>query len=99
MDQRSTPYVLGQLLARLAQVGAVKDAERAYALCSLQPGRVSLYVRRAQQLRKGDALAALMTKLPPDAFVASRSLTVEEQGDFALGYYHERNESPTRTDA
>lgn len=92
--ERSTPYRLGQLLARLARAGAVRSAERAYEQAVLRPAAMVPWIAEAQRKGKGLLIAQVMERLPADALAGSRTLTVEEQGDFALGYYHERAENP-----
>lgn len=93
-DERSTAYRLGQLLARLDRAGVVRQAERAYEQAVTRPAAMIPWITEAQRKRKGLLIAQIMERLPADALSTSRTLTVDEQGDFSLGYFHERAENP-----
>lgn len=83
-------HTMGRLLAALDHLGAVPDAERLYVLASIDPSHLVEPLARATA--SGEAARAyllpLVSSLPADAF--SATLTLEEQGGFALGYYHMR---------
>ncbi len=108
-------YQLGRLFAVLeaaqyAALGRVNAtiADRYYGAASATPARVfgallrgaRTHVSSAQKLNKGfwitPRLEEIIGRLPPKL---SRTLRLEDQGLFAIGYYHERAFRPAKADA
>lgn len=110
-------YQLGRLFAVLeaaqyAALGRVNAsiADRYYGAASAMPARVFGTLMRGARTHISDArkrnqglwiesrLSEIMSHLPPDL---PRTLRLEDQGRFAIGYYHERAFRPTKpaTDA
>jgi len=108
-------YQLGRLFAVLeaaqhAALGRVNAtiADRYYGAASATPARVfgallrgaRTHVSSAQKLNKGfwitPRLEEIIGRLPPKL---SRTLRLEDQGIFAIGYYHERAFRPAKADA
>lgn len=84
-------YRCGQLFAVLAQFGYAAPVERLYGKVSLNPVALVPLLTRATAGgtdEQRDILLPIMAELSPAIF--ARSLTVEQQGDFAIGYYHQR---------
>lgn len=105
-DNPSQAYQLGRLFAVLEQaqraaLGRVNAtiADRYYAAASSTPARVFGPLLRGLQVHVSDArkrnlggwigpkVDQIMLKLAPDL---PTSLTLEDQGRFAIGYYHEK---------
>ncbi|MDR3438857.1 type I-C CRISPR-associated protein Cas8c/Csd1 [Telmatospirillum sp.] len=105
-DNASPAYQLGRLFALLesaqyAALGKVNApiGDRYYGAASATPARVFGPLLRGLKNHLADArkrgrggwidqrIAEVMTKLPADL---PRSLRLEDQGRFAVGYYHER---------
>lgn len=86
--EHSVPYRLGQLLARLEKAGVVSAQHRMYELASVQPSHMTRLISDATRLGQSNLLEPVLGRLPADSF--SRTLTEIEQGDFSLGYYHEK---------
>jgi hypothetical protein len=87
-----TAYTLGQLAAVLARADAFRDEHRAIEIATLTPARI-LQPALVEATRKGltptlkariEAIMATLDAMP------TRALNVHEQGNFQLGYYHER---------
>ena len=108
-------YQLGRLFAVLeaaqhAALGRVNAtiADRYYGAASATPARVfgallrgaRTHVSSAQKLNKGfwitPRLEEIIGRLPPKL---SRTLRLEDQGLFAIGYYHERAFRPAKAEA
>jgi CRISPR-associated protein Csd1 len=107
-------YQLGRLFAVLeaaqyAALGRVNAsiADRYYAAASAMPARVFGSLIRSARNHISDArkrnqgrwieprLDEIMSHLPPDL---PRTLRLEDQGRFAIGYYHERAFRPVKTE-
>jgi len=107
-------YQLGRLFAVLeaaqhAALGRVNAtiADRYYGAASATPARVfgtllrgaRTHVSSAQKLNKGfwitPRLEEIIGRLPPKL---SRTLRLEDQGLFAIGYYHERAFRPAKAE-
>ena len=104
-DHDNTAYQLGRLFAVLekaqyAALGRVNAtiADRYYGAASATPARVfgpllrgaQTHLSTARKLGKfwaGPRLESIMAHLPPDL---PRSLRLEDQGRFGIGYFHER---------
>jgi CRISPR-associated protein Csd1 len=105
-------YQLGRLFAVLeaaqyAALGRVNApiGDRYYASASATPARVFGTLLRGLKNHVADArkrgqgrwieakVAAIVAKLPPEL---PRTLSLEEQGRFAIGYYHERAARPEK---
>jgi len=114
-DHPSTAYQLGRLFAVLeaaqyAALGRVNAtiADRYYGAASATPARVfgallrgvRAHVSGAQKLDRGfwitPRLEGIMARLPPEL---PRTLRLEDQGRFAVGYYHERAFRPAKAEA
>jgi len=114
-DHPSTAYQLGRLFAVLeaaqyAALGRVNAsiADRYYGAASATPARVfgtllrgvRAHVSGARKLDRGrwitPRLEGIMARLPPEL---PRTLRLEDQGRFAVGYYHERAFRPAAADA
>lgn len=114
-NREDTPYQLGRLFAVLesaqyAALGRVNATigDRYYGAASSTPARVFGPLLRGLKNHISDArkrgqggwiepkVAEIMAKLPPEL---PRSLKLEEQGRFAIGYYHERGTRPAKADA
>ena len=117
-DNTSTAYQLGRLFAVLEQaqyaaLGKVNApiGDRYYAAASSTPARVFATLMRGLRTHVSDArkrgrggwieprVGAIVERLPPDL---PKTLRLEDQGRFALGYYHEKSyrppEAPTAGD-
>ena len=113
-DHPSPAYQLGRLFAVLeaaqyAALGRVNAtiADRYYGAASATPARVfgallrgvRTHVSTAHKLNKGfwigPRLEQIMEKLDPEL---PRTLRLEDQGRFAVGYYHERAFRPVKPD-
>ena len=111
-DNPSPAYQLGRLFAVLeaAQYAALGDvnasiADRYYGAASATPARVfgallrgaRTHVADAQKRNKGfwitPRLEQIIDRLPADL---PRTLRLEDQGRFAVGYYHERAYRPAK---
>ena len=105
-ENSSTAYQLGRLFAVLegaqrAALGRVNApiGDRYYAAASSTPARVFAPLLRGLKVHVSDArkrgrggwieprVAEIMARLPPDL---PRTLKLEDQGRFAVGYYHEK---------
>lgn len=108
-------YQLGRLFAvieaaQYAALGRVNAsvADRYYASASSTPARVFASLLRGARTHVSDAkkrgsgvwiekkLDEIVGRLPPDL---PRTLRLEDQGRFAVGYYHERASRPPKPDA
>jgi CRISPR-associated protein Csd1 len=113
-DSPNVAYQLGRLFAVLesaqfAALGRVNApiSARYYGSASATPARVFGPLLRGLRHHVADALkqgrggwidarvAEIMTKLPADL---PRALRLEEQGRFAVGYYHERSARRAKAD-
>lgn len=113
-DEQSKAYQLGRLFAVLeaaqyAALGRVNAsiADRYYGAASTTPARVFAALLRGGKVHVSDArkrgrglwvegrLEEIISKLPP---ALPRSLRLEDQGRFAIGYYHERAYRPAKQD-
>ena len=111
-DHDSSAYQLGRLFAVLesAQYAALGQVnapigDRYYGAASSTPARVfgallrglKTYVSDARKRGKGGwiepRVTAILARLPPDL---PKTLRVEDQGKFAVGYYHERSTRPSK---
>lgn len=107
-DSPNAAYQLGRLFAvmegaQYAALGRVNApiGDRYYAAASSTPARVFATLLRGLKVHVADArkrgrggwieprVAGIMTHLPPDL---PRTLRLEEQARFAIGYYHEKAE-------
>ena len=107
-------YQLGRLFAVLeaaqyAELGRVNAsiADRYYGAASATPARVfgallrgaRTHVSAANKLNRGfwlgPRLESIIDRLPPEL---PRTLRLEDQGRFAVGYYHERAHRPAKPD-
>lgn len=114
-DSPNAAYQLGRLFAVLesaqyAALGRVNASigDRYYAAASATPARVfgpllrglKHHVSDAKKQGKGGWIEGkvgdIMLKLPPDL---PKTLRLEDQGRFAVGYYHERATRPEKLDA
>ena len=114
-DNPSPAYQLGRLFAVLeaaqyAALGRVNAsiADRYYGAASATPARVFGALLRGAKTHVSDArkrgkggwiepkLGEIIARLPPDL---PRTLRLEDQGRFAVGYYHERASRPAKADA
>ena len=114
-DNPSTAYQLGRLFAVLeaaqyAALGRVNAsiADRYYGAASATPARVFGPLLRSARTHVSDAqrrnqgfwitprLEQIVGRLPPDL---PRTLRLEDQGRFAVGYYHERAYRPAKAAA
>ena len=114
-DSTSTAYQLGRLFAVLEQaqyaaLGKVNApiGDRYYAAASSTPARVFATLMRGLRTHVSDArkrgrggwieprVGAIVEKLPPDL---PKTLRLEDQGRFALGYYHEKSYRPPEAPA
>ena len=107
-------YQLGRLFAVLeaaqrAALGRVNAtiADRYYGSASATPARVfgpllrgaRSHISTARKLNKfwiQPRIEEIMARLPPEL---PRTLRLEEQGLFAIGYYHESAHRPAKADA
>ena len=109
-EHPSAAYQLGRLFsvleaaqrAALGQVNA-SIADRYYGAASATPARVFGPLLRGLRVHVSDArkrgfggwiepkVAEIMSHLPPEL---PKTLTLEQQGRFAVGYYHERGYRP-----
>jgi CRISPR-associated protein Csd1 len=106
VENNSPAYQLGRLFAVLegaqyAALGRVNApiGDRYYAAASSTPARVFAPLLRGLKVHVSDArkrgrggwieprVAEIMARLPPDL---PRTLRLEDQGRFAVGYYHEK---------
>lgn len=113
-DHSSLAYQLGRLFAVLeaaqrAALGQVNAsiADRYYGAASATPARVFGALLRGLRVHVSDArkrgfggwiepkVAEIMSHLPPEL---PKTLTLEDQGRFAVGYYHERGTRTSRDD-
>ena len=111
-DHLNYAYQLGRLFAVLeaaqyAALGRVNAsiADRYYGAASATPARVfgtllrgaRTHVSTANKLNRGfwlgPRLDAIMDRLPPEL---PRTLRLEDQGRFAVGYYHEGASRPAK---
>ena len=111
-DNKSPAYQLGRLFAVLeaaqyAALGRVNAsiADRYYGAASATPSRVfgtlmrgaRAHISDARKRRRGlwiePRLEQILNHLPPDL---PRTLRLEDQGRFAVGYYHERAFRPAK---
>jgi CRISPR-associated protein Csd1 len=111
-DHSSTAYQLGRLFyvlesAQRAALGTVNAsiADRYYAAASATPARVFGPLLRNLRNHVSDArkrgqggwiepkVTEIMARLPAEL---PRTLKLEDQGRFAVGYYHERATRPAR---
>ncbi len=114
-ENPSPAYQLGRLFAVLeaaqyAALGRVNAsiADRYYGAASAMPARVFGTLMRGARTHISDArkrnqglwiesrLGEIMSHLPPDL---PRTLRLEDQGRFAIGYYHERAFRPAKPEA
>lgn len=114
-EKDNAAYQLGRLFAVLesaqyAALGRVNASigDRYYAAASATPARVfgsllrglKYHVSDAKKRGKGgwieDKVGKIMLMLPPDL---PKTLKLEDQGRFAVGYYHERATRPAKDDA
>ena len=112
-DNRATPYVLGRLFAVLerlqgAALGDINTTirDRYFGAASRNPATVfprllQLAVHHAAKADDGRWLektqGEVMALLPPERF--PRVLNLEDQGLFAVGYYHQREAFFTKRSA
>lgn len=115
VDNTSTAYQLGRLFAVLeaaqyAALGRVNApiGDRYYASASSTPARVFPALMRGLRTHVSDArkrgrggwieprVGEIAGKLPPDL---PKTLRLEDQGRFALGYYHEKSYRPAEAPA
>ncbi len=113
-DKKDTAYQLGRLFAVLesaqyAALGRVNApiGDRYYASASATPARVFGPLLRGLKYHVSDAkkrgrggwiepkVGQIMLMLPPDL---PKTLRLEDQGRFAVGYYHERATRPPKED-
>lgn len=113
-DNKSAAYQLGRLFAVLesaqyAALGRVNAtiADRYYGAASSTPARVFAALIRGAKIHISDArkrnqghwieprLQDIIARLPPEL---PTSLRLEDQGRFAVGYYHERAFRPAKAD-
>jgi len=111
-DNTSEAYQLGRLFyileaAQRAALGRVNAsiAERYYGAASSTPARIFGPLLRGLRNHISDArkrnfggwieprVAEIMSHLPPDL---PKTLSLEDQGRFAVGYYHERGTRPAK---
>ena len=111
-DNPSPAYQLGRLFAVLesaqyAALGRVNAsiADRYYGAASATPARVFGALLRGAKTHISDArkrgkggwiepkLGEIIARLPPDL---PKTLRLEDQGRFAVGYYHERASRPAK---
>jgi CRISPR-associated protein Csd1 len=102
-ENPSPAYQLGRLFAVLeaaqfAALGRVNAsiADRYYGAASATPARVFGALIRGARTHISDAGKRgqqIISRLPPDL---PRSLRLEDQGRFAVGYYHERAVRPAK---
>ncbi len=111
-DHPSKAYQLGRLFyaledAQRAALGRVNASitDRYYGAASATPARVfgpllrglRNHVSNARKRKTGGwiepRVAEIMSHLPPDL---PKTLSLEDQGRFAVGYYHERGTRPTK---
>lgn len=111
-NHESEAYQLGRLFyvlesAQRAALGRVNAtiADRYYGAASATPARVFGPLLRGLRNHVSDArkrgqggwiepkVAEIMAKLPPDL---PKTLRLEDQGRFAVGYYHERGTRPAK---
>lgn len=114
-DNPNPAYQLGRLFAVLeaaqyAALGRVNAsiADRYYGAASATPARVFGALMRAARTHVSDArkrnqglwleprLNQIIGRLPPEL---PRTLRLEDQGRFAIGYYHERAFRPAKAEA
>jgi CRISPR-associated protein Csd1 len=114
-ENTSTAYQLGRLFAvieaaQYAALGRVNAtvADRYYGAASSTPARVFAALLRNARNHVSDAkrrgggiwierkLDQIVGRLPPDL---PTTLRLEDQGRFAVGYYHERASRPAKADA
>jgi len=114
-DRDDQPYQLGRLFAvmeaaQYAALGRVNAtiADRYYAAASATPARVFGPLMRSMKVHIADArkrnrggwieprVIEIVARLDPEL---KTSLTLEEQGRFAIGYYHERSRAKKADDA
>lgn len=114
-ENKSDAYQLGRLFAVLesaqyAALGRVNAsiADRYYGAASSTPSRVFAALMRGGKTHISDArkrgkglwieprLQEIVARLPGDL---PRTLRLEDQGRFAIGYYHERAFRPAKPDA
>ena len=107
VDNPSEAYQLGRLFAVMeaAQYAALRRVnapigDRYYAAASSTPARVFAALMRGLKIHISDArkrgrggwieprVAEILNRLPPDL---PKTLRLEDQGRFALGYYHEKS--------
>jgi CRISPR-associated protein Csd1 len=112
-NRKDTPYQLGRLFyvlesAQYAALGKVNATigDRYYAAASATPARVFGPLLRGLKTHISDArkrgrggwiepkVAEIIAMLPPEM---PRALKLEEQGRFAIGYYHERATRPSKS--
>jgi CRISPR-associated protein Csd1 len=110
----NTAYQLGRLFAVLeaaqyAALGKVNSsiADRYYASASATPARVFGPLLRGLRVHVSDAqkrglgrwinpkVEEIFSHLPAEL---PRTLRLEDQGRFAVGYYHERSDRPAKAD-
>ena len=113
-DRKDTAYQLGRLFAVLesaqyAALGRVNApiGDRYYAAASATPARVfgrscaacKHHVSDARKRGQGGwiepKIGEIMLMLPPEL---PKTLRLEDQGRFAIGYYHERATRPAKAD-
>lgn len=115
LEYKSAAYQLGRLFAVLeaaqyAALGRVNAsiADRYYGAASATPARVFGALMRGARTHISDAkkrnrgrwidgrIEQIIAQLPPELPV---SLGMEDQGRFAVGYYHERGSRPRNAEA
>lgn len=115
VDNNSEAYQLGRLFAvmeaaQFAALGRVNApiGDRYYAAASSTPARVFATLMRGLKTHISDArkrgrgswieprVSEIVERLPPDL---PKTLRLEDQGRFALGYYHEKSYRPPETAA
>jgi CRISPR-associated protein Csd1 len=113
MEQTDVPYRLGRLFAVLERIqqqampginATIRD--RYYGAASTTPVAVFttlLRLKNAHLRKLGDGPTAYFERLVGDILAQvtdfPRQLTLPEQGQFALGYYHQRQAFFARKDA
>jgi hypothetical protein len=78
---------LGKLFAQLEQEGVVDKQD--YQNASMHPLQIVPAFTRLAKVGKMDAITDVMNELPIDAF-DDNPLSLSDQADFPLGYYHEK---------
>src|SRR5215469_1374046 len=84
-------YLIGRIFAQLEAAGTFPPLEqpRQYELVSTQPAaHLSRLITELTRRGKADTIAEMMALLPAEDL--ADTVPEVEQGDFALGYYHQK---------